>query len=454
MATLPLKGVRIVDLCLFLAGPYATSLLASLGAEVIKVESIQRLDYLRLMGGYPQPDGYEWSPAFNSVNVDKYGVTLDLNNTRGIEILKKLVEVSDVVANNFSSRVMENWGLSYEALRDINPRIITLSMPGYGTSGPWRNYVSMGPNVEMLAGIPTISGYPAGPPMLQGYIADPFAGLAGAIAVMVALKHRQRTGKGQNIDLSQVEAVTSFMGQPIMDYVMNGRIRPRIGNRHPSVSPQGVYRCSGEDEWIAIAVSSEQEWASLCEVMGDPSWTKERRFSEPSSRHANHEALDRLIEEWTCHLDKHDASQVLQQAGIAAAPVMRCSEIISDPHIDARGFCEEVTHPVTGTQRYHGFPVKFSATPVTIRMPAPTLGQHNHYVLREILGIAEEEVRELVEEGVIGTMPKGWPYLVEGSGEGDSDKKLLVADHGSGVAEALEKRRGASAGDADAGTRT
>jgi len=449
MSALPLQGVRIVDLCLFLAGPYATAMLANLGAEVIKIESIQRLDYLRLMGGYPQPDGYEWSPAFNAVNVDKYGITLNLNHPRGIEILKRLAEVSDVITNNFSSRVMENWGLSYEALREINPRIIMLSMPGYGTTGPWRNYVAMGPNVEMFAGIPTISGYPDGRPMLQGYIADPFAGLAGAIAVMVALKHRQQTGKGQHIDLSQIEAVTSFMGQPIMDYVMNRRIQPRRGNRHDSSAPHGVYRCKGEDEWVAIAVSSEEEWANLCDAMGNPTWAKEHRFSDPLSRYENHDALDKLIEDWTCQHDKHEVMRILQQAGVASAPVLPCSELVSDPHMEQRGFCEEVTHPVTGTQRYHGFPVKFSATPVRIRMPAPTLGQHNYYILTKVLGMTEEEINQLAEEEIIGTKPKGWPYLMEGEEEAEKDKKFLVADHGSGVTAALEKQKGIDAKEGD-----
>ena len=364
MSALPLQGVRILDLCLFLAGPYAITQLASLGAEVIKVESIQRLDYMRLMGAYPQPDGYEWAPGFNTANVNKHSITLNLNHPRGREVFKRLVDVSDVVANNFSSRVMENWGLTYKDLKEINPRIIVLSMPGYGTTGPWRNYVAMGPNVEMLSGIPTISGYPGGPPMLNGYIADPFASLAGAVAVMIALKHRQRTGKGQHIDLSQVEAVTSFMGQPIMDYVMNGRMQPRRGNRHQSFAPHGVYRCGGEDDWVAIAVSSEEEWRGLCDAMGNPSWTLESRFSDPGSRYEAHDALDKLLEGWTSQHDKHEVMRILQQAGIASAPVLPASELVADPHMEHRGFFQEVTHPVTGTYLQHGFPVKFSETQI------------------------------------------------------------------------------------------
>jgi crotonobetainyl-CoA:carnitine CoA-transferase CaiB-like acyl-CoA transferase len=412
--------------------------MGSLGAEVIKIESIQRLDNLRLMGGYPQPDGYEWSAAFNTVNVNKYSVTLDLNHPRGKDIFKKLVKESDVVTNNFSSRVMENLSLSYEVLREINPQIIMLSMPGYGTTGPWRNYVAMGPNIEMLAGTPMISGYPDGSPMLNGYIADPFASLAGAVAVMVALKHRQRTGKGQHIDLSHVQAITSFNAQPIMDYMMNGRIQPRKGNRHESMAPQGVYRCKGEDEWVAIAVSSEEEWTNMCDAMGNPSWIREPRFSDPVTRYSNHDALDKLIEAWTCQKDKHYVVQVLQKAGVASAPVLLSSELLSDPHLEHRGFIQEITHPVTGTYKQQGFPAKFSETPVRIRMPAPTLGQHNEYVLTKLLGLTTDEIRQLAEEKVIGTKPMGWPYSEDA---GEQDKRLLVGDQGSGVRKALEKQK-------------
>jgi crotonobetainyl-CoA:carnitine CoA-transferase CaiB-like acyl-CoA transferase len=438
MTLLPLQNVRIVDVCQFLAGPFAVQLLATLGAEVIKIESIQRLDNLRLMGGYPQPDGYEWSAAFNTVNVNKYSVTLDLNHPRGKDIFKRLVQASDVVTNNFSSRVMENLSLSYEILREINPQVIMLSMPGYGTTGPWRNYVAMGPNIEMLAGTPMVSGYPNGSPMLNGYIADPFASLFGACAVMVALKHRQRTGKGQHIDMSHVEAITSFNAQPLMDYVMNGRIQSRRGNRHQSIAPQGVYRCKGDDEWVAIAVFSEDEWLNLCNAIGNPPWTQEPRFSHAVTRYNNHDELDKLIEEWTRQKDKHEAMRILQEAGVAAAPVLSCAELVSDPHLEHRGFIPEVTHPVTGTYKQHGFPARFSETPVRIRMPAPTLGQHNEYVFTKLLGMTMEELKQLAEEKVIGTKPLGWPYSEDA---GEQDKRLLVGDQGSGVREALEKKK-------------
>jgi len=388
----------------------ATMLLADLGAEVIKIESIQRLDNLRLLGGWPTPDGYEWSAAFNGANRNKYGITLNLNDSRGRDIFKRLVAVSDIVAENFSPRVMENWGLSYDALREINPRLIMLSMPGFGTTGPWRNYVTFGPNIEMVSGMPTISGYPDGEPMMTGYIADPIAGLMGAVAVMTALEHRRRTGEGQRIDMSQMEAVTTLMGGPLMEYAMNRRLQPRRGNRHPSEAPHGVYRCEGDDQWVTITVSSEEEWAALCTAMGNPAWTRDPKFSDVAGRSRNHDELDTLISGWTETRDKHEVMRVLQGAGIASMPVLSYADVLSDEHLEQRGFFETVTRPATGTHPYPGFPAKFSETPVSIRRPAPTLGQDNGYVLGGLLGMTEEEIDRLAEEEVIGTKPQGWAY--------------------------------------------
>ncbi|UCG82483.1 MAG: CoA transferase [Dehalococcoidia bacterium] len=413
LSSLPLRGIRVVDACIYWAGPMASMLLADMGAEVIKIESIQRIDYLRLLGGWPTPDGYEWSAAFNGTNRNKYGITLNLNNPRGREIFKRLVEISDIVTENFSPRVMENWGLHYEVLKGINPRLIMLSMPGFGTTGPWRNYVTYGPNIEMVSGMPTISGYPDGEPMMTGYIADPIAGLMGAVAVMTALQYRHRTGEGQRIDMSQMEAATTFMGGPIMEYAMNKRLQPRRGNRHPVNAPHGVYRCQGDDQWVTITVSSEEEWTRFCNAIGNPQWTHESRFSDNAGRCENHDDLDILITEWTCQRDKHEVTELLQAAGVAATQVLSYADTLSDAHLEARGFYETITRPVTGTHPYPGFPAKFSETPISIRKPAPTLGLDNEHVLKEILGMTADEIKRLEEEEIIGTIPQGWPYSMD-----------------------------------------
>jgi crotonobetainyl-CoA:carnitine CoA-transferase CaiB-like acyl-CoA transferase len=413
MAKLPLDGIRVVDCCIYWAGPMATVLIADLGAEVIKIESIQRIDYLRLLGGWPTPDGYECSAAFNGTNRNKYDVTLNLNDQQGRDILKRLVKTSDIVTENFSPRVMENWGLTYDVLKAINPRLIMLSMPGFGTTGPWRNYVTYGPNIEMVSGMPTISGYPDGGPMMTGYIADPIAGLMGAVAVMTALEHRRRTGEGQHIDFSQMEAVTTLMGGPLMEYSMNGRLPARRGNRHTSEAPYGVYPCVGDDQWVTIAVSSEEEWTALCEAMENPPWTEDPKYSDAAGRLRHHDELDKLIAEWTGGRDKHDAVRVLQKAGIAAAPVLSYADVLSDEHLEQRGFFETITRPATGTHPYPGFPAKHSETPLSIRRPAPTLGQDNEYVLGELLGMTAEEIGRLADEEIIGTKPQGWAYAME-----------------------------------------
>ncbi|MBM3156015.1 MAG: CoA transferase [Chloroflexi bacterium] len=413
MSELPLKGVRIIDACIYWAGPMATMLLADLGAEVIKVESIQRLDHLRLLGGWPTPDGYEWSAVFNGANRNKYGITLNMNSPKGRDIFKQLVKLGDIVTENFSPRVMENWGLSYKELKKINPRIIMLSMPGFGTTGPWRNYVTFGPNVEMVSGMPIVSGYPDGTPMMTGYVADPAAGLMGAVAVMTALRYRQRTGKGQRIDLSQIEAFTGFMGAPIMDYSMNKRIQKRMGNRHSSLAPQGTYRCKGNDEWVDIAVSSDEEWQGFCEAMGNPPWTQWHRFADALSRYENHDEMDKLIEEWTSQRDKREVMQILQEAGVAAAPVLNYGEVLSDPQMVERGFFETVTRPVTGTHPYPGTPMKFTETPLGIRKAAPTLGEDNEYILTRLLKMSKQEIEQLAAEEIIGTKPQGWAFAMD-----------------------------------------
>jgi crotonobetainyl-CoA:carnitine CoA-transferase CaiB-like acyl-CoA transferase len=248
---------------------------------------------------------------------------------------------------------------------------------------------------------------------MTGYIADPAAGLMGAVAVMIALRRRQKTGKGQHIDLSQIEAFTGFMGGPIMDYTMNKRMQPRRGDRHPSFAPHGAYRCKGDDEWVTITVSSDGEWGRFCQAMGDPAWSRRPKFSDALSRYENRDELDRLIEKWTMQRDKREVMQILQQANVAAAPVLNYGEVLSDPHIEARGFFETVTRPVTGTHPYPGFPAKLSQTPVHIRKPAPTLGQDNEYILKKYLGMKKKEIAKLAEEEIIGTKPQGWAFGME-----------------------------------------
>ncbi len=407
MPKLALEGIRIIDCSMWFAGPYATLLLAQMGAEVIKVESIQAVDGWRGAINIPETEKiWETSPAFNSVNHNKYDVTLDLNHPKGAEIFKRLVKIGDVVVENYTPRVMKNFGLDYAVLHEVNPALIMLSMPGYGTTGPWKDYVAFAFLVEETAGIPQITGYPDGPPMLMGASqADAIAGLNGAFAVLAAIEYCRKTGNGQYIDLSQVEALTCFMGEPIIDYGMNKRIWPRRGNRHPSMAPHGCYRCKGEDEWVTIAVSSDEEWRSFCKATGNEEWADDERFSNALRRWKNQDELDRLIEKWTFNHDHYEVMHTLQAAGIASGPVLSHKELLDDPHLKERGFFETLTRAEVGTHPYPGVYAKLSKTPGSIRWPSPILGEHNDYVLGELLGLSEEEIAQLADEHIIGNRP-------------------------------------------------
>ena len=402
-----LEGIRVVDCSMWFAGPLTTLLLAQMGAEVIKVESIQAMDGWR--GGLSIPDAgniWETSPTYNSVNHNKYDVTLDLNHPKGVAVFKRLVEIGDVVVENYTPRVMENFGLDYPVLKSVNPKIILLSMPGYGRTGPWKDFVAFAFLVEALSGIPRITGYPNGPPMLMGASqADALGGYNGAFAVLTALEHRRKTGEGRHIDLSQIEALTCMMGEPIVDYSMNKRIWKRQGNRHPSMAPHGCYRCRGEDKWVTIAVSTDKEWENLCDAAGKTDWKDDPRFSDSIARWRHRDELDPLIEKWTRQYDPGEVMHLLQAADVAAGTVFSHEELLSDPHLKERGYFTTMTKTEVGTHAYPGVYAKLSKTPGDIKWPSPTLGQHNEYVLGELLGMSSEEITTLADEKIIGKGP-------------------------------------------------
>jgi len=418
MSAMALEGIRVIDLGQAWAGPLATQLLADVGAEVIKVESIQRLDPWRTSGTRPEDEGW-WnrSPLTNTVCRNKYSLTLNLGHPRGAALFKQLVKIGDVVAENYTPRVMENFGLHYPVLKEVNPDIIMISMPGSGMTGPWRNHVGFGSSVEQMAGIPQLLGYLDGGPTCHGIgvaVTDPFSALNGAVAMLMALHWRQVTGKGQYIDLSQNEALTCTIGDAIMGYTLNRKVQGRRGNRHPFMAPHGCYRCQsfpgkdqGEDMWAVIAISSDVEWESFSQAIGSPSWTREERFADSLGRWQNQDELDKLIEAWTAEHDHYQVMHILQAAGIRAAPVVTAPELLSDPHLEKRGFFETFDHPEMGLHPYPGIPYKLSETPGSIRMPAPTLGQHNEQILSELLGLSQREIAQLAAEEVIGTRPLG-----------------------------------------------
>jgi len=405
---LPLYGVRILDLTMAWAGPYATRLLGDMGAEVIKVEAVNNWDLLRSFTGQPPTVERVWdkSPYFNHVNRDKYGCVLDLSQEKGRELFLRLAAISDVVIENFRAEVMENLGLTYETLSAANPQLIVVSMPGHGSTGPERDFIAYGTNVEQLSGLCHLTGYEGGPPQKTGIsYGDPMAGIAAAGAIALALWDRRRSGRGQYVEVAQRENLINMIGEQVVAYSMTGREPARRGNRDSSMAPHGCYPCRGEDQWLTIACEDDAQFAALCQAMGRPELASDARFADVVSRYRNQDALDGEIAAWTRVQSKEEAAEALQAAGVPASPVLSAPEVFEDPHLRARGFFETVAHSVAGVWEVEGPHWRFSEAPAHIRLPAPAFGEHNGYVFRELLGLSEDEVARLEAEGVTGATP-------------------------------------------------
>ncbi len=398
-----LDGVRVADFCWLWAGAYATDLLAFLGAEVIKIESMARVDPSRQMTltiGQAF-EGVNSSPVFNSINLNKLSVTLNLKKPEAIGLVKRIVEVSDVVTENMRPGVMDKLGLSYEELKKVRSDIIMLSSSAFGSEGPLKRYGGYAPSFAAYSGLTHLTGYSDGPPNPMTGSTDLMSAATSAFAIMAALVHKQETGRGQFIDLSSVESLAVFTGDAVMEYVMNGRVQGRNGNRDRIMAPHNCYRCRGEDKWVSIAVSTDEEWRALCGVAGNPDWAADERFSDAYSRWKNQEELDRLVTEWSIKHTHYEITEKLQAVGVAAMPSLSNEEIFSDPHFKARGLATEVNHSAMGKQVVLGPPWKLSETPAKVTGPSPLIGEHNEYVFGELLGMSSKEIARLVDEEVI-----------------------------------------------------
>lgn len=344
-------------------------------------------------------------PQWNAANLNKLGITLNLNEAEGRDIFYQLVEKCDVVIENFTPRVLKNFGISYETLRNVNSKIILLSMPAYGKTGPMRDQPGFAYTFEMLSGLAQVTGYRGDKPMILSGAADVIAGFHAAYAILAALEYRQRTGKGQEIELAQVEACMNLIGQPIADVSLNGRSWGRVGNRHPNMAPHGIYRCKGDDEWIAIAISNDEEWQQFCVVTSHPEWAEDERFQTSASRCQHQDELDLLIESWTLQHDHYKAASILQEAGISAGAVLEVDEMENDPFL--KDMFQEMTRDLTGTHLFPSWPVKFAGKRLSHHSPAPKLGEHNEYVLKHVLGLSDDDLESLQEKEIIGTKPLG-----------------------------------------------
>jgi len=417
-----LSNVRVVEVGEGWVGPWAGLLLADLGAEVIKVESITRMDMNRgpivpLTGetslfSSDYPDGtlgersWNCNSRFNTCNFSKYGITLDLTKSKGLQAFMRLVKVSDVFLSNMAVGIDEKLGITYEALAKVNPQIIYLTATGYGRTGPYSKRVAMGNTIDAACGFFGLRDYGDGDStaVSASTHADSVGAANNALAILTALYYRKKTGKGMFIDASMVEPSMSHIGEAIMDYTMNHRVQRSLGNRDISMT-QGCYRCKGEDEWVTISISSDEEWQRFTEVIGSPAWAGDERFASVLGRLKNQDELDKLIEAWTIHHTKYEVMNLLQQANIAAGAVLNNADVYSDPHIKRAGFLDVIEDPDAGVHTYAGRLWRLKETEAPKRSHSPCLGEHNDYVLRQIAGLTSEEVSELEQEGIVGTIP-------------------------------------------------
>lgn len=397
-----LEGVKVVDFSWAAAGPVTTKYLSDFGATLVRVESPSRPCLLRTSGPYKDGiPGIDRCAYFAFYNPNRYSISLNLNNPKGIELAKRLISWSDVVAECFTPGTMEKWSLGYEDIKEIKPDIIMYRTSIWGHTGPFTNLPGAGTQLVGLAGFTQNTGWPdrdACQP--HGGYPDFIAPRFGAAAIIAALDYRDRTGIGQCLDLSQFEAGIQFLTPNFLDYVVNERESNRVGNFSPDSAPHGAYRCSGDDRWCAIAIFTDEEWEQLCHVIGDPLWTKDARFSSLLARKENEDELNKLIEEWTVKFTAEQVMALMQNSGVAAGIVENACDLYHDPQLQARGLFWPKTHREMGMLTHLGQASILSRTPAQPLMPAPCLGEHTEYVCREFLGISDIEFAELSQIGV------------------------------------------------------
>jgi len=398
-----LKGVRIADFSIAWAGAHIGTLLSFFGAEVIKIETRLWPDHTRrlsITSGETFED-LDRSKAFSYINLNKLSITLDLSTEEGVALAKKIVGISDVVVENLRFGRMESFGLNYESIREVRPDIIYLSSSARGRCGPEKNYVGYAPSFAALGGLSYITGYEEGPPsQLLGEI-DSISAVTSAFAILAALYHRKLTGEGQYIDLSSSDVVSVLMGDVFMDYAMNERAQGPKGNKDEHMAPHNCYRCKGEDKWISIAISNDDEWKSFCRVLENPKWCMNDKFSNEKNRLGNRKELDRLIEEWTSNYTHYEIMEKLQKVDVPAAPSLNSEELYHDPHLKERSLFKEIEHPLIGNQTVVEPPWRLSDTPPKINRHGPLLGEHNEYVFGKLLGLPDKEINRLIEKKVI-----------------------------------------------------
>jgi len=399
------EGVKVLDLTWVGVGPITIKNLADHGAFVIHVESHTKPETLRLTGPFKDRELDINKAAFMAnYNSSKYGISLNLNMEKGRELLKRfLVEWKpDIIAESYAPKAMENWELDYEHVREIRPDIIYFSACQQGHLGPHRHFSGYGQMASSLGGYAHITGWPDRIPAIPyGAYTDFISPFFASTALVAALDYRRKTGKGQYLDLSQFECGQQFLAPALMDYALTGREICRMGNRHPTAAPHGVFPCTEEETWCCIAVFTDAEWKSFCSVLDNPAWTKEEKFQTITGRKQNEDELEELVAEWTRGFTPEEIMTKMQENGVGAGIVHPTSDLYEDPQLKHRGFFVELDHTEMGPHHYDGFTFHLSKTPGELRMPAPCLGEHNEYIYSKILGLSDDEIGDLLVEGVI-----------------------------------------------------
>ena len=428
MTALPLDGIRVVDLSRVFAMPYCGAYLADLGAEVIKIDTHhnQFVDTTRTLNG-PYPDNdpgelyWERGGTFQTLNRGKRSLTLDLRSEAALQVLQQLVSVSDVVLENFTPRVMRRFGLDYARLKTHKPDLIMVSNTGYGHSGPWTDFGAMATALEPTHGTGAFMGYldvdadghsspGAVPNKIANSYTDFLASWTAQLAVLASLFHRARTGQGMWVDLAMYQVGVSFIGEGLLDYAFNGRRTRRLGNRHEHFSPHGCYPCRDDDEWVVIAVRDDIEWNALCSALDAPEVAHDPRFVDAIVRHQHQDELDAIIKDWTSSKTQLQVMELLQNRGVPAGPVLDGKGLLADPHLRDRRYFESVDHhPDTGLGRreYVSRGWKLSGNDIRIRKSAPLLGEDNNYVLSDVLGLPESQIKDLENSNAIGRTLQG-----------------------------------------------
>ena len=413
----PLAGLRIVDISNVISLPYASGMLADLGAEVIKVEGHGRLDTTRggaitsvLCDNEVGDDPWNRVGGFNLLNRGKKSLAVDLRRPEGRGILTDLIKTCDVLMENFTPRVMRSWGLDYPNATKLRPGLIMVSCSGFGHTGPYSQYPAQATSLEATHGLASVTGYRDDEPSKAGQsFVDFLATWALVSGTMLGLRYRRRFGAGLWVDVGMYQLGTTMLNERVLDWQVNGRLGGRIGNRHPFLAPQGCYRCAGEDEWCTVLTRDDSEWAALCRVIDRPERADDARFATNEARMANHDDIDAIIGDWMSTRSKFAAMEALQAAGVPAGAVFNARDLHLNAHMKARGLLEAVDYPGErdmGDQRpMIGRPWKLSRTPLAIRGPAPRLGENNWEILGDMLGYSAARMDALEADGIIATRP-------------------------------------------------